>query len=321
MKKITVAISILVIIVVIGAIFAFSPKQNEIQEAKIVKIGYLPITASLPLFIAQEEGYFSEQGLDVELVKFETSNQVIDALVRGDIEVEAGASSFVTVTASQTEPEAIKVFMVNSFTKNKSISSLIVSKGSFITSIQELKGKKIGSFPGSTMKAYTQLFLEENGAFDESTQIIELAPSLQLQALSSGSIDALLTLEPIPTIGEFSEVSDTLISAPIESDVLTPWVAGTFSFNSDFSKSNEAQEIEKAFSKAVDFMRENPQVSKKFFIEYTAITHEDLASEVPLPNTLKRNEIMTEDFQRMSDLLLDEEILTKSIDVNSIIVD
>lgn len=305
-------------IILVGAFFILSPKQDETQ---IVKIGYLPITASLPLFIAQENGYFSEQGLNVELVKFETSNQVIDALVRGDIQAEAGTSSFVTLTALQTEHDSIKVFMVNSFTEEKPISSLIVSKNSEIENIQELKGKKIGSFPGSTMKTYTQLFLEKNNAFDENTQIIEIASSLQLQTLSSGSIDALLSLEPTPTIGEFNGISRTLVSAPIEKNVLTPWVAGTFSFNSDFEKLESSEKIEIALEKAVDYMRENPEDSRKLFTKYTAITDEALAREVPLPNTLKKDEIIIDDFQRMSDLLLDEGILTKKVEVNSILAD
>jgi len=308
---------LIIILILVGVLFFSQNKENR----EVIRIGYLPITASLPLFIAQEKGYFTEQGLNVELVKFETSNQVIDSLVREDISVEAGTSSFVTLTALQTESNSIKVFMVNSFTENSSISSLIINENSEIKEVQELKGKKIGSYPGSTMKTYTRLFLEKNNAFDENTQIIELAQNLQLPALSSGSIDALLTLEPTPTIGEFNGISKVLISAPIETDVLTPWVAGTFSFNSDFSKTDNSKKIEMAFSKAVDFMRENPKDSKKFFIEYTAITDESLADKVPLPNTLKKGEINKDEFQEMSDLLLKEGILTKRVEVNLIIED
>ena len=72
---------LIIILILVGVLFFSQNKENR----EVIRIGYLPITASLPLFIAQEKGYFTEQGLNVELVKFETSNQVIDSLVREDI--------------------------------------------------------------------------------------------------------------------------------------------------------------------------------------------------------------------------------------------
>ena len=32
-----------------------------------IRIGYMPLTDSLPLVVAQEAGYFAAEGLDVEL--------------------------------------------------------------------------------------------------------------------------------------------------------------------------------------------------------------------------------------------------------------
>ncbi|MBT7090870.1 ABC transporter substrate-binding protein [Candidatus Woesearchaeota archaeon] len=315
MKNTKIIIPVLILVLIIGAFFVFFPKQNENE---IVKIGYLPMTASMPLFVAQEKGYFLEQNIKVELIEFQTSNQLTEALVRGDIQVEAASSSSVTATILQKDPNALKVFMVNSFDKENSISALIIKKDSNISSVAELKGKKVGSFPGSTTTAHARIYLEQNNAYDKNTQIIELAPGLQLQALSSGSVDAIMSLEPIPTIGRMKNISKTLVHALIETEVLVPFIGGSYSFNKDFADTATSSKIVIAMEKAVNFMRENPEESRPLLVEYTPL-EQDISSEVPLPNTLKLDEIDIENFQMMVAFLIKEKILSSQINISNAI--
>src|SRR3989338_563005 len=95
------------ILVIIGTIFVFYQKPSE---TKVVKIGYLPIMASLPLYVAQENEYFSGQGIQIETIQMQSSNQLVDALVRGDIDVVVESSAASALIAETIDSGKIKIF-------------------------------------------------------------------------------------------------------------------------------------------------------------------------------------------------------------------
>jgi len=294
--------------------------EKRKTELESIRIGYLSLTANLPLFVALENGYFKEAGLNVETIRFETSNQMVDALVTGRIEVETAASASVVVTVGQTIDDKIKVFMLNVFTPKNFLSSLLVKKDSGLKSAHDLNKKKIGTFPGSTMKTYTQLFLKKVGI--TASEIIQLTPSTQLGALGSGSIDALVTLEPIGTLGEFKGIAFKIEEGVIEKHVLNPWVAGTNSFSSHFLKNypEKAKQVQAIFYKAVDYIRSYPEEAKKTMTKYTPVKDERLAARLTIPHYWKRNEMNISEFQKMADTLLDNRIIEKKVNVSRLLV-
>lgn len=309
----------LLFIAILAAVI--TTRYTEPQDDYTVRIGYLPLTANLPLFVALEKGYFTDEGLKVETQKFESSNQMIDALVTGRIDVETAASSSVTVTVAQKLGNKIHVFMLNAFTPKDFLSSILVKKGSDITAPVDLDGKKVGTFPGSTMRMYTEMVLESVGV--KPSEVIQLPPPVQLGALDSGSADALMTLEPLGTLGQVKGIATTLIAAPVETNVLNPWVAGSNSFSDDFLKNHPqmAVKLRDALYRAVDYIRSNPEEAKKAMTKYTPITDEALASRLTVPNYWKLDEINVADFQKMADLLLSHGEIDSQVNVNDLIME
>ncbi len=71
-------------------------KENTKDPNKL-NVGYLPSPGHLLYFVAQEEGYFKDEGLDVDLVLFNENNSELAALESGKIDVGAfGSSELVT---------------------------------------------------------------------------------------------------------------------------------------------------------------------------------------------------------------------------------
>jgi NitT/TauT family transport system substrate-binding protein len=73
MKRIAALVVIILLMMTAGT--AFSEEK--------VKIGYLPLTISLPTFVAVEKGLFEQEGVKVELVPFESGTMIMDALMTG----------------------------------------------------------------------------------------------------------------------------------------------------------------------------------------------------------------------------------------------
>ena len=65
----------------------------KVPEMTTVKVAYLPLISNAPLFIAKDEGYFTQQGINVEFEKFQSGAATLPALVNGDIAVSGGALS------------------------------------------------------------------------------------------------------------------------------------------------------------------------------------------------------------------------------------
>ncbi|HLG71263.1 MAG TPA: ABC transporter substrate-binding protein [Chloroflexota bacterium] len=67
-----------------------APAASGLQH---IKIGVVGITADAPLYIAQDQGYYKEQGLDAEFITFQTAGDSIPALSTGQIDAGSGAMS------------------------------------------------------------------------------------------------------------------------------------------------------------------------------------------------------------------------------------
>jgi NitT/TauT family transport system substrate-binding protein len=72
-----------------------APSATSAPAAELIKVkaAVLNFTSYGPFFIAQEEGYFAEQGLSVEFVKFNSGAEMFPAVEQGTIDVAATGPS------------------------------------------------------------------------------------------------------------------------------------------------------------------------------------------------------------------------------------
>jgi len=60
---------------------------NTTPHKNIIKVGYLPMVSSLTHFVAVENGYYKDEGLEVQAQEITTSNLIAQELVAGHIDV------------------------------------------------------------------------------------------------------------------------------------------------------------------------------------------------------------------------------------------
>lgn len=279
--------------------------------AQRVRIGYLAVTSNLPLFVALEKKMFEQQGLQVELKKFESSNLLGQALVSGAIDIDAGTSSFVGLGLAQTSAEKMKIFLSIVASEKNFMSSLLVNRE--ITSLQQLQNRKVGCFPGVAVKTFTTMFLKKNNAWGEQSRLVELPPPLQLQALENGSVDAVMCVEPTGTLARVTGKAKVLMHAPIEHDIFPKWTGGYYSFNSDFIKNNPetARKLYDIFAKSLEEIRNNMQKAKNTLTQYTPIQNRNIAQAVSIPEFTMGNTLDTQGFSTVADTLVRYGILTQ----------
>ncbi|MBK7988287.1 MAG: ABC transporter substrate-binding protein [Ignavibacteria bacterium] len=285
---------------------------SQPQQPQQIRIGYLAVTSNLPLFVALEKKMFEQQGLQVELKKFESSNLLGQALVSGAIDIDAGTSSFVGLGLAQTSAEKMKIFLSIVASEKNFMSSLLVKPD--ITAIEQLKNKTVGCFPGAAIKTFTMMFLKKNNAWGDQSRLVELPPPLQLQALENGSVDAVMCVEPTGTLARVTGKAKVFMHGPIERDIFPQWTGGYYSFNTDFIKNNPdmARKIYDIFAKSLQEIRNDMQAAKKTLTRFTPIQDEKIAQAVSIPEFTMGNTLDTQGFSTVADTLAKYGIIPKS---------
>ncbi|MBD2103031.1 ABC transporter substrate-binding protein [Leptolyngbya sp. FACHB-261] len=297
-------------------------------SAKAIKItiGYWPIAAGLPLYLAAEKGYFKEAGLDVEAAKFAGAQQVVEGLIAGRVQGSAnGTGSGNLALGEILQPGLFKVIATNPSNADYVLDQVIVAKDSPIQSIAELQGKKVASGPGAQNQALAKGILEKNGI--QNPQVTPLDIKQHVAAIASGQIDAAYTLEPTGTIGSLKGITRTLESGVIAKYILgspkAAWHGGSATLSTQFLNENPeaAKKYIAVYRRGIEDIRSNPEEARQYLAGYTAIEGE-LTKAVPLPNYMLYDEFTPSDieyFQSFFDYLQEKAVFSRKVDVAALL--
>jgi len=310
MKRIAALTAI--ILLVMGAGAAFSEEK--------VKIGYLPLTISLPTFVAAEKGLFQQEGLKVELVPFESGTMIMDALMTGRI--DANCSSAITGFwfAAQGAPDRFKIFLVYGWTSRKSRTFVaIVKKDSPLKDLKDLKGKRVGTYPGATSVALARAIIRTQ-VDPEGIVFQEIPPSILISALAAGQIDAFFAPEPTGMIAISQGIGRHLVEEPMGLLGLERGIATAgFGFSSQFLKENPglAKKVKGIYYKAVDLIDKDITAFRPLLAKYLGLP-DWVAMNVPLTKWMKVETLDKEATQQYFDLFYKEGAYKKRVDTNKL---
>lgn len=287
-----------------------------------VKVGYQQVSYYLPAFVAKEKGFFEEQGLDVEMVQFKGTNQVVDAAIQGKIDYGAGGYSTV-FAAEAASPGQLKVFgrAVETEAGEKYQNFLLVPKNSSVQDIMDLKDGIIGTYTGTTQLLWLRLMLPKVGLDPEKdVQIMQVAPELQVNALAAGQFEALFTIEPYATIAVEKGVARVLIGNMRGKYIWDPFPAGPVGFfSAKYLKENpaKAEKIKAAVEKAVDYINAHESEAKALLPKYTPLDA-SIAAKVKLYKFDNDDSVYRDYVQKLADLLYEGKEIKKRIDTSAL---
>lgn len=209
---------------------------------KTVKIGYLPITHAVPLYIEKEMQEY--ENFNLELVKFGSWPELMDALNTGRID---GASVLVTL-AMKAKEQGIDLSAVALGHRD---GNVFVTAND-INSAEDLKGKTFAiPHKFSTHNILLYQMLKQNGLKYEDVKAVEMPPAEMPAALSEGRIAGYVVAEPFGAISVAIEKGKVLYQ---DQDVWKDSIDCTLVLRNDFIKNDNkvAQEFVDQYVKAGD---------------------------------------------------------------------
>lgn len=110
-------------------------------EKTTLKIAAVPAMDSAGLYIAQQRGFFAQEGLHVQILAATSSADVIQQQLAGKWDITAGAYPSY-ITADENQHANLKVLVAGS-TMAPNVQEIVVPAGSKITKMSQLSGQTV----------------------------------------------------------------------------------------------------------------------------------------------------------------------------------
>ncbi len=170
-----------------GSQSAASSKMT-VKKVVIVQPNYL--VPWLPIYLADQLGYFKEEGLDVGFVTVMGGHNVHAAVIKGD--AHFGLTGYEQVLKTYQQGKSTKMIMTT--TKLHPWSYFGSKK---IKSIADLKGKKIdGGLEGSSYRSFARAVVKYGGLDpNKDVMFVNIPRGSEIAALEKGDIDGVLGID------------------------------------------------------------------------------------------------------------------------------
>lgn len=302
-----------------------SAQDGDPSELEKVTASWLPIMQTTAFYVALEEGLFEQAGLDVEAVKFENPNQIIDSLVSGQADFgPPGAAAGIAMLAEAEFPGTFKVFGLQGggIEVERINDGLIVRPGSDIKSFADLKGKSIGTVPGVQWRTILRHLIREAGLDpDEDVTLSEIGVPLQVPSVVSGSVDATLSLEPVGSIAVASGEAERAVTNPVAQVIADPFYSGAAVLTTKFleERPEVARKVVEVLDEATRLVNNDFERYKAIIPNYTAITEDqlDFLAQPYLRGFEDINSTDLDSYQAFVDVFFDEGVLDERIDIRT----
>jgi NitT/TauT family transport system substrate-binding protein len=158
-----------------------------------ISVAYSPFESLTLFWVAQEQGYFTQNGLNVTSHKYDTGAGALNGVLNGEDEIVVGTTEF-PLTTRILDGNNISTFA--SISKSE-FTYLVGRRDRGIHEVSDLKGKTIGTTFGTIAHFYLGRFLDLNGLSIKDVTLVDLrTPAEWVNAVVNGSIDAVATAQP-----------------------------------------------------------------------------------------------------------------------------
>lgn len=296
-------------LMVMGSMVACGVKKEESKDATKLRFGVMGSIDAVPLVIAQEKGFFKEEGIDLDLQIFKAAKDR-DAALQAN-ELDGVLCDDVAISIYQNSGIDMKITGATN-----GYFTMVSGKDSGVKSIEDLKGKKVGISERTMMDYLADYIVTSKGMSAKDIEKVGIpAMPARLEALRNKQIDAAIL--PAPFNDTAVKDGGTEIVKLYNKDIM---ISATAFLQDVISKNPDAiKGFYKAYDKAIDYINNNDIKEYEDTIIKTVGYSEDMRGNISLPD-IKRNYLPKEEnVQRVFDWSKENGIITKDLNAKDII--
>jgi len=193
------------------------------EKMESITVAYAPFESTTLFWIAQDQNFFSQNGLNVTPRRYDTGVGSLDGMVNGEADIVVGPNEFPLVGRAL---QKAGIRTIGSIAKSEFIY-LIARRDRGIEKVSDLKGKRIGTTFRTIAHFFLGRFLELNGMNIDDITLIEVkTPEEWVNAIVNGDIDAVVTAQPYANaakdrLGANAIVWSAQSSQPLQTQVIS----------------------------------------------------------------------------------------------------
>jgi NitT/TauT family transport system substrate-binding protein len=201
-----------------SAAAAAKPEKSQIT------VGTLPIADAADLFIAIHKGYFRSVGLTVKPEILQATSQATPDLISGKLDFSL--LNYVSTLEIEQNGGIKFAYVAPGTQAAPNVSEILVPKGSKITSVADLKGKKIGTpqTAGAIGNLAMDATFKAHGLNPAQVTFVAIPFPDEQAALARGEVDAVWATEPFVTAAKVAIGARPLIDTM--TGVMTGFLVG-----------------------------------------------------------------------------------------------
>lgn len=178
--------------VALPALSLLSPHVAAQAPTKLrVRMDFSPWGMHGAMHLAQQKGWFKDQGLDVEVQDGTGTINTLQLLAAGQVDVGQVALG----TMAVAKENGLDLMSVAGFARTGDLA-VMVDAGQNVKSPKDLVGKKVVCFTTSPWAPFIDPFLKANGLSRSQVEIVMVAPSAMVSTYVSGNSDGFMSQAP-----------------------------------------------------------------------------------------------------------------------------
>lgn len=298
-------------------------ESAKLEEIKLTLFRPEGDSAYLLHLVAQENGYFTEQGckLTARHAKHHKDYEGMKdgKLPESDLYLMGRSAVYITEAAN---PGLIKAFNFNVQTEKSGNDAILVKDSLGITDLKQLpKGQTVGILgAGPAGLPFMKMMLDKSKLNPADFTITNL--NNNIKAISETGISIAYVREPFLSLLLAQGGWKILVDGPLFArNVFSPWPMTMTVFSSKFLKEKPAlaQKVVSAYEKAISFVRQNPKEAESIMTKYMEKTYGAKDLKIRTVDYLSQGEITKEAVQKQMDWYYEQKIISHQIKAEDIL--
>jgi NitT/TauT family transport system substrate-binding protein len=192
MKK-SLIVSISIIVVLIGGYFVMQKQLSQTpQTTEKLTIAWAPNPTFGLMYVAEEKGYFKEEGLEVTYNKFTTGRDALNDAILKKSDIAMVYEAPVVRRIYEKDPVSI-ISALHSSSQN---AAIVGRKDKGVQNAIDLKGKKVGVAKGTAVEFFFFSYLTSQGVKISDVTLVNGEFTDMITYLRDGKTDAVVTTNP-----------------------------------------------------------------------------------------------------------------------------
>lgn len=240
------------------------PTAVPTSSPGVLRIGVLPITDTVPFYVAQEQGYYEEQGITVELIPANSAAERDQLMITGQIDGEV--SDLVATALFNAQDSQVRVVRK---ARQATVASpqfwILVPKGSDIASVQDLRAVEIAVSQNSVIQYVTERLLQLEGLSPDEIKTVNVPQiPVRFQLLEQGQVQAATLPDPLASLAILQGARTVLDDSSHPEISLSVIV---FSARVVQERPEDVRRFLAAYEQALEDIRATPQQFRNLLIE------------------------------------------------------